>query len=382
MAYESITDKVGSSFGHLVGKEAVNQAVIGAASGAVVGISAATAAKSLLGPIGIGVASMASVMINQAGYQRARAALRKTYKYEIAAQLDKSPEKIKDKDIELVAKGDKELGIPANKTLAEELSHLKTRRNLGMLISTVSILGTLAIILSIPGVAAGGGLSGLTGAAGFAAKAFVGIAVHTLLEKPLNWAGKKIFGMDDITTHERIIDLNKEHKSGKVIGREQVLSVFVDANKGLDTFVKNEYGKSYDKLSVQEKTGVAEALEQHIPLTEITENLNSGRVRISELAFSVEGNTSGVKPNSVPSTLNIVGKTRVALRKFNSNLHKSSNSQDLQSESSLLPQPIETPVAAPVVPKRVVVEYDNPTPSRSFVEREAERRIATSRVLQ
>lgn len=368
METESIKDRAFSSVSHSAGKYAVQQAVAGGIGGASAGVG------GVFSVAGVSFAAAASVMINQAVYQHRRAELREMYKDEAAVQFGKSPKKITDKDIDLLAKGDQTRGIAGNKTIAEELSQSKKRRNLGMLVSTASILGTLAIVMAISGFIPPEAL----GAGVYAAKFIAGVAIHELLEKPIHWLGKKIFGMEDTSTHERIAELNKEHRNGKSITKEQVLGVFVSANKELNNFVKEQYAKPYDKLSVQEKRAMVEAVEQYIPLKNITENLNSGRVKISELAFSVEGQRSGVAPDSVPQHLSIIGKARGALHNISERLHHSPAAK--KSDSEVIPPPVAVPVS--VAPKRAVVEYDNPTPTRSFVERyQAEKSPTTGRTI-
>lgn len=351
MSGETKIGQVGEFLGFTIAKGAVWNAVGGAAAGM----------SGIFSVIGVSVAATASIIIKQIDYQNKRSALREMYKDEVAAQLGKSPEEITNKDLTLVARGDPRRGIAPNKVINEELDKLKSHRNLGILVTAMSILGTVAIMGFVFGT---GGAA--VGVGAMAAQAFVGFATHKLLDIPLTWAGKKMFGIKDLTTQERIEELNNERQNGKVLGREQVLGVFISANKELSRFVKSHYSNPYDKLSVQEKRELADAFEQYIPLANITESLNSGKVKVSELAFSVEGRASGVAPSSVPPSLSIVGKVRTALRGIGERLRPA------------VQKPEEEPVT--VTPKRAVVEYDNPVPSRSFVERyEAEKGVAKYR---
>jgi hypothetical protein len=346
-----------------IAKEAVSSAIGGAAT--------ALEGPSLV--IGVGVAAAASVMINQASYQSRRTFLREMYKDEVAAQLGKSPKKIKDRDIDLVAKGDPARGISGNKVIEDELSKLKKLRNVGMLVTVASLLGTVAVMMTITAGFSTAGLAPLAMTGAYVAKGFAGFAIHKVLESPLKWASKKLFNLNELTTHERIEELRKEHRKGKVIARAQVLDVFISANDDLGQFVKSQYGKSFDKLSSQEKQSVVEAVDQHIPITKIAENLNAGRVKVSELAFAVEGKVSGVAPSSVKDPLSLVGKARFALRGVGERLQRVKH-HHVETVASTAPQ-IPTQ-------QKPVVEYDNPTPARSFVERyEAERATPVSRTL-
>ncbi len=361
----TVRETVGEAGSGFIAKETVSTAV----GGAAVGIG------GIFSAVGISLASAASVMINQASYQSKRSSLREMYKDEVAAQLGKSPKKIKDKDIDLVAKGDPKNGIAGNKTIADELHKLVKRRNIGMLVTIVSLLGTLAIMSALLSstLLSAGGVPVAIGLDAMAAKAFAGFAIHKVLESPIKWVSKKLFHLNDVTTHERIAEINKEHRNGKVIPRAQVLGVFISANDELGKFVTSQYGKPYDQLSVQEKQAVVEALEQHIPIAKIAENLNSGRVKISELAFAVEGKVSGVAPDSVKEPLSLVGKARSALRGVGERLQHV-RQHHVETVASTIPQ---TPA-----PQRVNVEYDNQAPARSFVERyKAEKSAPVSRAI-
>jgi hypothetical protein len=350
---------------HLVAKEAVISSVGGAFAGL----------QGVFSIVGVGVASAASIMINQADYQSKRAALRKMYKDEVGAQLGISSSKVKDRDIELVAKGDPKNGIAGNKTIADELHKLTKRRNVGMLVTVVSLLATVAVIATLVTPAITAATVGATLTAGaLITKLIAGFTIHKILENPIKKLSKKIFHLNEVTTHERISELNKEHRNGKVLTRAQVLGVFVSANKELGQFVTEQYERPYDRLSVQEKQLVVEAMEQHIPLTNITKNLNSGTVKISELAFAAEGKISGVEPNSVKQPLSLVGKARNTLRGVGDRLqHVKRRNNDLVAASAI-PQ-----VATP---QRANLEYDNPAATSSFVERyEAEKISNISRTL-
>ena len=365
MTEKTITDRIGSTAGHFFGKLAVSQAIIGSLGGAAAGIGL----DNIFGPVGIGAAAAAGVMINQAGYQHRRAELREMYRDEAAAKLGKSPQKINDKDIETLAKGDSKRGIEGNKTIAEELQQLKKRRNLGMLVSAVSILGTLAIVA----LATTTGVGEVLGAGQLIARAVSGIAVHAILEKPLHWLGKKLLGIEDSTTHEQIATLSREHRNGKVISPDRVLGIFVGANTELKKFVEDQYSKAYDKLSVPEKKALVEAVGQYMPIHKITDDLNSGSVKISELSFAVEGQKSGVAPNSTPQHLSMVGKVRSALRNIGERRHHAPNDKSVG-------EPAPSPLS--VAPSRAIVEYDNPLPTRSFVERyKAEKNHTTGRTI-
>lgn len=310
----------------------------------------------------IGIAAFASLIMSQSSYRHRRAGLYQMYKDEIAVKLGKEPGKVTAKDMDLLAKGNPEKGIEANKTIAEGLRKLKKHRNVSVLVTTAALLGTVATLgaLFAPAGVVGAAVAGTSITASIA-KAFVGFATYKLIESPMHWGANKMFGMNEPTTHERIAELNREHKKGKPLSQEQVLGVFISGNKEISRHVEEQYGKKYDELSVQEKRSVAESCEPYLPLKTITENLNKGRVKISELAFSVEGQASGIAPKPVkeqPSP-GIMGKARNILHSVGTRLRRT------RQHVEEVPQQA-APAAAPR--QRTVVEYDNPAPARSFVE--------------
>lgn len=379
--------------GHLAGKETVALATMGATTGTLstaafdgtmASINSGTAAgaanaaggifaafNSVFGLVGISVATAAGAVVNQMTYQSRRAYMRNTYKHEVGAVLGKSPEKVTDKDVDLVAKGDPQRGIEANKTIAAGIDKLKKSRNVGILVSVLSILATVTLVVAMfslgPVAGAATAIStaiGFPTAGLFITKGLAGYGIHQALEKPISWASKKLFDMEKTTTYERIAVLERDHRNGKSLGREQVLGAFVGANHELSNFVQEHYGKEYDKLNVKDKKDVADIFEQYIPITKITESLNSGRVHVSELAFSVEGKSSGVVAGSVPDSLSMVGKARGKIQEVGERI-----SQKLQGHPEKIAAAAPAPTPISVAPKRAIVEYDNPTPKRSFVER-------------
>ncbi len=353
--HDTIRESAGEAGGGLFAKEAITSAIGGAAAGIGKVISVA----------GVAVATVASVMINQSAYQRKLISLRQMYKDEIGAQLGKSPSKVTYKDMKLIAEGDSERGISSNKTIADEMNRLAKRRNVGILVTAASLLATVGVMIAVaPALSLSAGASTLAVMGVYAAKALIGFSTHRVLEVPIKAVAKSLFHLKEKTTHERIAGLAKEHRNGKVLGREQVLDVFICSDDQLKQFVTDHYGKSYDKLNVQEKRVVADAMEQYIPVTHITENLNSGSVKVSELAFLVEGKKSGVIPNSVKPNLSLAGKARTALRSVGERLHKI-KPQDAGYEQNIMQNTENVSVA----PKRAIMEYDNPVPARSFVAR-------------
>jgi hypothetical protein len=327
----------------------------------------------LLSSTGIWLAAAASTVINVIKYKNLRSDLCEIYRDEIGAKLGKTASQVTKKDMDVLAVGVPERGIPANETLSEELKKLKRDRDIGIGVTAISILFaiplTLAVmtaIFSLPVAWTSLSLSSITlPIVGKIATQFaVGFACHKLMEYPVEAVGKSVLGVEGNTTHERIESLVKEQEFGKSISKEQVLGVFVSANKQLSQFVQQNFGKEYDKLEAQTKQVVAQAFERYIPLTEITESLNSGRVKITELAFSVVGQKSGVKPSETPVApkVNVLGKVRGLYYDVTSRLKLRPALQKLpeqrENHHQMQPQRITQPAAPPARPVYKEMYYE------------------------
>lgn len=300
---------------------------------------------------GVGLAGAVSAVLSQMGYLHKREKLREQYKEEIAAKLGKTPDGVTDQDLDVMAE--------KNHAIGEEIAKQRKNRNYSIFSSTAAILLAVGMVgVLFAGVAAPALFTPL-----FFAKIIVGVTCHKIVEAPLEWIGNALFGLEHTTTHDHITGLVKEHKHGKTITREQVLGVFVSSNPELGEFIKAQYGQEYDKLGTAVKHHVADELEHFLPLSKMAASLNSGRISATELAFTVEGQVSGVLPKA-PSAIKptMLDKAGAALQSMGRRLGIGRHHQ--------LPKADMPPQAAPVRPQRTVVEYDNGTPAgASFVKR-------------
>ncbi len=261
----------------------------GALGGAAGGLLAADASLkaniALTATLGLTAAVSASIV--QIEHQGKMRKVAKFYKEELAAKLGKPMKSVGEKDLDALASGKILDGVEANPVIAEELQQSRKRRNLGVALSVIASVATYAI-LEVATLAAASDLAGM------AAKAIVGLATYFAVKTPLHWIGDKIFGVDKETTHERIEEISRERAAGKVIGKEQVFSVFVAANPDLARVIENKYRKPYDDLGLKDKQVLTENLGTMMQVDEITSAINAGTINASELAFFSVGQTSGV----------------------------------------------------------------------------------------
>ena len=72
------------------------------------------------------------------------------------------------------------------------------------------------------------------------------------------------------------------------------MSVFAAANPELGRYIVAEYGKHFDDLTLADKQQATNILGRFMPIDRLVLDINSGKVNVSELAFAVEGQISGV----------------------------------------------------------------------------------------
>lgn len=350
------------------------------------GSSGFFSASTLTLVAGVAIAAVASSVINIVKHRNLRADIFDMYRDEIASKLGKSPSQVTSKDMDALAKGVPERGIEANQTIADELTKLKDDRNLGIGVTLISIICAIPLAGWIGGgLAFSGAALSLANAGVFLGKLAIGFVCHKAIEYPVEAAGQEFFHMEGHSTHERIEGLMKDRAAGKELSKEKVLGVFISANKELSQFVQQQFGNEYDKLSLPVKQKIVDTFEQFVPLTQVTESLNSGKVRITELAFSVSGQSSGILPSEKPTPpkLNVVGKARGLMHNMSaaiSNVHghvQQGRAQNYYAQPPVVAQPSE-----PLRPKRQVVYYDNPEPKISFTEQLARRRGAQAQGLE
>jgi hypothetical protein len=266
----------------------------------------AAAVGGLGGMLVMGAMGVISAVVAQMDYRHGIHKMRELYKHEIAHKLDKPVKSVTDEDLYLLAEGDKEKGIEPNTILAKEISQKRTDRVISIALSAAASMATFGIMAAVGSLVAAtlpvaapiAGALGLSVAVvapvvALVAETLIGVGVYNAIKEPLHWATRKAFKLDDNTTHDRIERLNNVLATGRSISQQQVLDVFISADKELDKYITNEYGKSFNRMSNREQQRVAEDLGKQVPLADLTDRINSGKYDIGELAFAAEGKASG-----------------------------------------------------------------------------------------
>lgn len=232
---------------------------------------------------GVGITAALSAGLSQMEYEGAKRNVRNLYKEELASVLGKSVNKVKDGDVDKLA--------TVNHTVAEQMAKERKQRNLniGTIFAATAVAVGIVSMVALPGLAA-------TPLLAFAAKGLIAMATYTLVKKPIQELGDRYFDLKRKTTHERIEDIQRDHEAGKAIGKERVFAVFASANPALGEYIQAHYGKHFDALDIADQLALTKVIGSKIGVDVMTNDINHGRVKATELAFTVEGTMSGVLP--------------------------------------------------------------------------------------
>jgi hypothetical protein len=89
-------------------------------------------------------------------------------------------------------------------------------------------------------------------------------------------------------------------KPDSYISQEQIFKVFLKANPDVANRIKAENGNQFSKLTDEQRILVLQKAGKELGLEQITADINNGTIRAQELAFLVQGETSGVARRETP----------------------------------------------------------------------------------
>ncbi|MBY0406932.1 MAG: hypothetical protein K2Q01_04520, partial [Rickettsiales bacterium] len=254
------------------------------------GISASMAG-TVGGVVMIGASAAVSATLTQMDYVHRKENIKDFYKEELAARLNKPLDKVTADDLYTLGK--------ENRVIGEEMHQIRKQRNFGVGISFLASLAALAVVtFALPAVVALVAGAGTTvaslGVGGTLLKLGAALISYNIVKGPLHHVADKLFDLDYKTTHDHIVNLSKERQAGRAITQEQIVGVYAAASPNLDRAIKREHGKFYDELTEAQQAAVTKELSKQLPLEKLVNDVNSGRVNVTEIAFSVEGQMSGV----------------------------------------------------------------------------------------
>jgi hypothetical protein len=221
--------------------------------------------------------------------------LAEDYAEEVGKKLMKDPKRVTRHDLEIVAKGDPARGIEPNHVLAEKLSKEKRSLAVGVVISVVATLAALwlapALVGALPMLAP---IMHSAPLAHVLINGFAGVLMYHAAKTPLHSVADNLFHIDEKTTVDHIRDLGKQVHKGKHVSQEQVLGIYVSADKKLAQFIQDRFGVPYDELSDEGKKQAVTLMSRHLPLESVTSAINNKHICVTELAFLTQNDRSGV----------------------------------------------------------------------------------------
>jgi hypothetical protein len=282
------------------GRGATALAVGGAmAAGVVLG-------DPLLPIIGLGLGIPVTAALATMSHDHQQRQLKANYREEIAAVLGIDARDVTMDHLRSVARGVPGRRIPGNRALYEALERNDRYRTISVIANIASAVVAGGLVwglhsfglptvmsewLSSAGIALGPG--GVAEAIVMAGTATVtGLALDQVFGK----AGRVMFGYDTPSLHEQIERLSVHVRRGHSMGVGQMMAMVAQANPSIDQEIHNRYGLYYRQLPPEHQRDVIDHYDAQFQLRATTEAINAGLMPAHELAFAVEGRSSGALP--------------------------------------------------------------------------------------
>ena len=319
-------------------------------------------AEGVAGIFAIGLTAALSAGLTVMDYNHKLYTLKDLYKDELASLSGKSKDKVTVDDLSKLAK--------SNSSINEEINRSKKQRNFGVFLSFAASLVALSVVsFAVPPLLVSMGIISTVSAgtatwgaffAAVAVKGTVGLATYQAVKTPLHAIADKLFGLEEKTTNDYIVAISRDRAAGKIISREQVLSAFVAANPELDNMIVAKYGKHFDDLDLPLKQRATQEVNQIIPLDRLTLDINAGKINVTELAFSVEGQVSGVYHDGHEQHQERQSGLRRFFSAIGARIHHSKVGHAAEHMATVVLAPPDNDITP-------VIKEESPT--RSFVER-------------
>ena len=219
------------------------------------------------------------------------------YRDEIASVLHIKPSKVGIEQLYTVAYGNKAAGIPANPVL----KHALERNDIDRMSSLVTHGASALLSISLASNILGDG-SQINGAINKVAgdimpKLGVGMmagALDFVVHSVLDFAASHVTGLNRPSVEERITDIRNEVGRGFNVSPERVFSLYVQADERLANDIQQTFHQPYDTLPSHMQERIVDMYDRNFSVKEKTRYINERRMSASELAFTVEGQASGI----------------------------------------------------------------------------------------
>lgn len=247
------------------------------------------------GLIGVAAGTGVSAYFNNLAHKAKFNDLLDNYRPQIAAIVDKTPDKVKVGDLKRVAE--------VNPALNAEVKRSRKARDLGTLTMALSTAAAFGVVFSaialfppltaLAGAAAAGGLLSGAGVGFVAATGLLSFASLHVAGSAIGKLTKKIFRIDKHTVEDHVQTMDDNLKDGKVVSQEEVMGVFTAAMPGMQGRIKYTFGKEYDSLENADQMKAVQKFGRELNIEAVTNALNNGELPARELPFFVHGQASG-----------------------------------------------------------------------------------------
>ncbi len=161
------------------------------------------------------------------------------------------------------------------------------------------IAGALSSLASSSGIALFVGNPAAAGIAGLIGLSIAAALVVHAIDFIVTEVCKDTMGIKDKTSYEMLGEIEKQKTRGHEISSDKVMALIANINPALKTEIIKNYGAPYNALPEKQRMAVLEQYADSLSLEENTAKINSGVMKVNELAFIAIGGQSGVVDKDV-----------------------------------------------------------------------------------
>lgn len=302
-------------FGGWLGVRGINMLAVAGAF-ATDGLKAgSTASLAPLVALPAGFAFATYVSASESNMRERR--MTNAYRQEIATILGKHWRGVTTKDLETLAAGNRDEGIPPVEVFAEKLESERSKKFLYMMGHVAAaVVAGIAVwagfthfneTFQLVGGYMRDGLVNTVGVFSETAGQWLGEHMKPMVlpamisagvinmasDLTFTLAGERLLGLNKPTIYDRVQDIKRELRHGKSIGEEQVFELVLQANPTFSNSIVNRYHRPFNALPKRERQSIIDAYSNAYPLKQMVKEINDGTRSANELSFFVYGQASG-----------------------------------------------------------------------------------------
>lgn len=248
------------------------------------------------GMLGIGAGAGFDIYLNEMEHRHKEFQLLERFEDEISSITGKPKESLGVQDLKAVARD--------NSVLEKEIERSRKIRNIK---SGAAIAGSLAafgiVFAAVALIPAVGALAATAAAGGLAATAVMAVGSLAVSVLTLGFTRKKVVDiarekmhLNEPTPMDHIKGLSKQLKQYDSVTPSQVMGVFAASRPDLNGQISAAYGDEYQHLNTTQQREATETFGKSFGINSIADLLNEGRMRVQELTFTTQGQSSGFIP--------------------------------------------------------------------------------------